>query len=114
MMRGTGGTMVYIKGDPKIFKGILVHPVVLVNDLLGRYSFLPGFYGDRYAVFIGAANKNNVFSLQPQIPGINICRNVNTCQVPDMDRSVGIWQGGCNEVAFEFIHFVIDRLGQGA
>ena len=114
MMRWMGCAMVDIKGDPKIFKGILVHPVVLVNYLLGRDSFLPGFDGNGYAVFIGTANKNNVFSLQPQVPGINICRNVNTCKMPDMDRSVGIWQGGCNEVAFEFFHFVIDRLGQGA
>ena len=97
--------MVDIKGDPKIFKGILVHPVVLVNYLLGRDSFLPGFDGNGYAVFIGTANKNNVFSLQPKVPGINICRDVNTCKMSYMNGSIGIRKGSGNKVAFSLLHF---------
>jgi hypothetical protein len=98
------GAVVNVKGDAKTLEGFLVHPVIMVYDLLGSDPFLPGLDGDGNAVFIGTADKNNVFSLAPQVTGINVCRNVNACQVPYMHRSVGIWQGGCNEMSAGLFH----------
>jgi hypothetical protein len=87
--------------------------MILVDYLLGGDPFLPGFDGNGNTVLIRTAYKNNVFFLQPQVPGINICRDVNTCQVSDVNRSVGIWQGRCNEMAFGILHFCKQSLVMG-
>jgi hypothetical protein len=44
-------------------------------------------------MFVGAADKEDILSRHPQKPHINICRNIDTGKVSDMDRAIGIRKG---------------------
>ena len=75
--------------------------VVAIDDLLGRNALLAGLDGDGHTVFIGAADRNDVAPLQTKVARIDIRRYVNSRQVTDMDRTVGIGERRCNEITFE-------------
>lgn len=61
-------------------------------------------------MFVGAADRNNVFALHPEVPGINVGRNINASKMSDMQRSVGIWQGGGYQVSFKLLHDIDNEL----
>ncbi len=66
--------------------------MVLIDDVLRIYFFLPRLDGDWYPVFIRTTDEQDIFTFQPQVTDINIRRNVYPGQVTDMDRAVGVRQ----------------------
>ena len=82
--------------QPPRFKGITVH------DLLRRHPFLAGLDGDGHAVFVASADRNHVAAPEPQVTGINVRRYVNSRQMADMHRTVGIGKSRGNEITLEF------------
>jgi hypothetical protein len=58
-------------------------------------------------MLITSTNKNNIPFLGPEITGINICRDIGTCQVTDMFQSVGIRECRGNKVSLgEIVHLL--------
>ena len=67
--------------------------MIAVDDILWRDAFLACADGDGHAMFVRTADKEYVFFLQTKITYINVCRDINTGQVTDMHRPVGIGEG---------------------
>src|SRR5258706_10163986 len=60
-------------------------------------------------MLIAAAHKNNILVVQPQVPYINIGRNVCPRQVPDMFWTIGIGKRRRDSISFEVLHSIISR-----
>jgi hypothetical protein len=78
--------------------------MIPVDNLLWRNTLITGFQGNWYAMFVGTAYRNDIFALQPEIPCVNIGRYINSGQVTDVDRSVGIGESGGDQVSFKLLH----------
>jgi hypothetical protein len=58
-------------------------------------------------MFVTATDKNNIPFLGPEVTGINICRDIGTCQMTDMFQPVGVGECRGNEVSFwEIVHLL--------
>ena len=90
--------------------------MVAIHDILRRDAFLLGTKRDGHTVLIGATNHQDLLTLQAEITCVNIGRHINTRQVSDMHRTVGIRQSRCYQCSFKmFLHsvpiFSLDREG---
>ena len=80
--------------------------MIAVYDILWSYSFFLCADSDRYSMFVRTANEEHIFFFQAQIAHVNIGRYVNTCQMADMDRTVGIRQSRCHGRSLEFFFHI--------
>lgn len=87
-------------------EGIFDYSVVLVNDFLRRTSQILGLESDRNAMLVASANEKHVFSLEAEITHIDVCRNINSGEMADVNASVGVWKRGGNEMSLEFLFHV--------
>jgi len=99
MVDGCRSPGIIIEGNPEGFKGGFNHPMVLVYQFFWRNPFFFCLHGDGYPVFITPADKGYFFPPESQVAHINIRRDIDPCQVPDMNRSVGIGKGCCYGIA---------------
>jgi hypothetical protein len=104
MMCGMTGPVIDVKLYPETLKRIFVHLMILIDDLLRGYPFLPCLNGNGDTVFVRSADEYNVLSFQPQVAGINVRRHIDTGQVSDMHRAIGIGKSGSNEISFVIFH----------
>ena len=77
--------------------------VITVHDILRGHSFDLRLNRDRHAMLVATADHDHIFAFQPQIPGINICRDIYSRQVTYMHRAVGIRQSGGYQCTFEIL-----------
>ena len=87
------GTRINIKRDAKVGERLLDQAVIAIDDLLYGDAFLAGTDGDGYTMFVGAANEENFFALETKVADVDVGRNIYSCKVTDMNRSVGVRQG---------------------
>lgn len=52
-------------------------------------------------MFVAAANHYYILALKTQVSRIDVCWHIYTCQMSDMHRTVGIWEGCGDEGTFE-------------
>ena len=64
--------------------------MIAVYYLLYGDTFLLGTDGYWYTMLVATADENNVLLLETEIANIDIGWHVNTCQVTDMNTTVGI------------------------
>ena len=105
-----------IKRDTELLERFLDDVMVAIHDILRRNAFLLGTKRDGHTVLIGATNHQDLLTLQAEITCVNIGRHINTRQVSDMHRTVGIRQSRCYQCSFKmFLHsvpiFSLDREG---
>ena len=81
--------------------------MIAVHHVLRGDAFLLGADGDGHSVFVGAADEDYIFLFQSQVADINVGRNINACQVSDMNRAVGIRQCRGHGGTFEFLDICI-------
>ena len=89
---GTGAPVnveVYTQG----LEASVDYAVIAVNYVLWAAALLACLDGDRHSVLIGAADEQHLASAQTQIAHIDVGRDIHSCQVADVDRPVGVWQG---------------------
>jgi hypothetical protein len=67
--------------------------MIAVHHFLGAATFVAGFQGNGYPMFIGSADGYDIFSPLPHITDIDIGGDVNACQVTQMNGAVCIRQG---------------------
>src|SRR6056297_2785977 len=78
--------------------------MVTVNNVLWRDTFFFCFQGNRYTVFITATNKFHIPAALTEVSYVHIGRYIHTGKVTDMNRSVGIRKGSCNQMSFVIFH----------
>lgn len=64
---------------------------------------LLGADSDWHSVLIAAADEDGVLLFQSEIAGVDVGRNVNACEMPDMHAAVGIGKSGGDGRAFEIL-----------
>jgi hypothetical protein len=88
------GTTVMIERHSKILEGCVDLRVVAIYDFLWVYAFTSCPKHDRDSMFIGAAYKSDVSSEKSLIAAVDIPREIRSSKVADVQRSVGVGQGG--------------------
>ena len=94
---------VNIERDSKLLERLFNNIVITVHDVLRGHPFGLRLNRDRHAMLVATADHDHIFAFQPQIPGINICRDIYSRQVTYMHRAVGIRQSGGNQCTFEIL-----------
>jgi hypothetical protein len=101
MMYLIGSAAVNIERDAKILKRFFNDSVVFVNHLLRSNSFLAGFYGDGYPVFVGTTDKYHILTFGAEVADVNVGRHINTGKMTDVYGAIGIWKSRSYSIAFE-------------
>ena len=96
MMDLGGRTRIDIEAYAEVRKRALDQLVITIDHLLGRDTLLTGADGYRHAVLVRTANEKHLFAFEAQIAGVNVRRNIHSCQVTDMDRTVRIGECCCD------------------
>ena len=104
VMHGRRGARVDVERYAEPFERVLDDIMVFVDDILRSDPFLTGLDRDRNAVFVRPADRDDVLAPEAQVAHVDVRRNVDACEVADMDRSVGVRQGRGDKIAFEFFH----------
>ena len=96
-------TRVYIEWNSKFFEWFFYQGMIAVHHILWSNTFFLCTNGDRYSVFVRASDEKNIFFFQAEIAHVDISRNIYTCQMTNMYRTVCVGQSGCDGGSFEFI-----------
>ena len=99
-------TAIDIEIDSESCKGILYDSVILVHDVLRCAVLLLGLDGDGHAVLIGAADIKHILAPEPEIPDIDIGRDIHAGKMSDVDRAVRIRQRTGYERSFEILFHI--------
>ena len=97
------GSGVYVERNAEFGHRVLDDVVVAIHNVLRSNAFLTGFDGDRHTMFVASADHDDVATLSTEIACIDVGRDVNTCEVADMDGSVSIRESRRYESAFEIL-----------
>jgi hypothetical protein len=79
---------------PDTLKGIPNNGMVAIHQIPGVDPLFAGLQCDSDPVFIRTANQQDILAFGPQIAMINIRRQVTSSQMTNVNRPVGIGQGG--------------------
>ena len=98
-MRVRGRPAVVVEAHPEAFEALLDLRVVAVHDVLRIDTLFAGAEHDRDAVLVGAADVDEVAAAEPLVAAIEVGREVGPGEVAEMERSVGVREGGSDEDA---------------
>ena len=99
MMDGVRGSSVVVKRNAKVIKRRLDHIVIVINEFFWRFPFSFCSNGNRHSVLITSTDKKHILSFHAQVAGINVCWNINTSEMSDMYRTIGVRKCCGNRVA---------------
>ena len=100
-------TAINTKAYSEFLKRFFDEFMVAVADILRSDALFLSADGDRYSVFVGTTDKENITSAKAQIAHIDVGRHINSRQVSDMNTTVGIGQSGRHKGALEVFLFHI-------
>ena len=107
LMRVGSGARIHIKGNTEVGKRILNQVVVAVNDFLHSNTLLFRTNSYGYTVFVRPTDEKHFLALQAKVAHVDVGRHIHTCEVTNMNTSVGIRQGGSNKRSLKIFHIVI-------
>ena len=89
-VRGAGGAAVDVEGHPEAGEGVADDAVVAVDDVLRTDTLLLGLDRHGHAVLVTARDEEHLLALEPEVAGVDVGRDVDPCEVPDVYGAVGI------------------------
>ena len=106
MMRGAGRSAINIEADAKRLERLFDELVVAVAHVLRRDTLFLRTDSDGHTMLIAAANEHHLLFFEAQIAHVNIGRHIDSCQMANVNASVGIGQSRRNGGAFKlrFLH----------
>ena len=110
VMRLTRSATVDIERYAKLFKRLLNHRVVTIDHVLRCDAFLAGTYSNGYTMLVATANEQHILLLQAQVTYVDVGRHIHTCQMTDVNTSVGIRQRRGNGRSLKTFLFHINSL----
>lgn len=75
--------------------------MVTVYDVLRSDPLFFSLDSDGDAMLIATAYKEDIFALKAEIAGIDICGDIDSGEVSDMDGAVGVRESGRDKSSFE-------------
>ena len=103
LMHLRAGTSVNVEIDTEARERVLDNLVILVHNILRRAALLTGLDRDRHTVLVAAAYIEHILSPHPEISDVDIRRHIDTGEMADVDRAVGIRQRTGHKCSFEFL-----------
>ena len=103
LMHLRAGTSVNVEIDTEARERVLDNLVILVHNILRRAALLTGLDRNRHTVFVAAAYIEHILSPHPEISDVDIRRHIDTGEMADVDRAVGIRQRTGHKCSFEFL-----------
>ena len=91
----TGRARVDIERDAKTLKTGFDEFVITIDDFLSSDALFAGTNGYGHSVFVATTDKKDITSLETQIAHVDICRDIDSGEVSDMNRTVGIRESRC-------------------
>ena len=80
--------------------------MVTVYYVLWSNAFFFGTDGDGHSVFIRTSDKDHIFFFQTQVAYVDVSRDIDSCQMADVYRSVGIRQSRSDGCSLEFFFHI--------
>ena len=106
MVQGSTCSVVVVERDAQAREGLFVQGVVLVNDLLRAYAFFFGADRDGCAMLIGTAYPEHVAPHEPQVAHVDICGQVRSGQMAEVQGTIGIRQGRSDHIFLSHVRFL--------
>lgn len=97
---------IYVERDAELLKRVFDNLMVAVDDILGCDTLFFCFNGDRHPMLVGSTDHNHVLALKAQEAGVNVGGDVNTGEVTDVHRAVGVGESSSDKSAFKLIHIL--------
>ena len=94
MVLGGRGAAVVVEADVQPGEGLLHLFVVQIHNLPGRGALFFCTKRDRRTVFIAPTNPKHVLARAAQVPDVDVRREVRTGNVSQVNRAIGVGQGG--------------------
>ena len=102
------GAAIDVEMDAEPLERVLDDAVVAVHDVLRGAALLAGLDGDGHAVLVGAADIQDFPAAHAQVAHIDVCGYIDTGEVADVDRTVGVRQRAGHEGSLElFVHYFV-------
>ena len=99
------GAAIDVERDAELSKRVLDNLVVSVHNILRGDTLLASLDGDGYTMLVAASDEHHILALSTQVTNINVGRNINTRQMSDVDRPVGIRQRRGYGITLEMLVF---------
>ena len=80
--------------------------VVFVHYVLRAAALLAGLDGDGHAVLVASAHIQHILPAQAEIPNVNIGGHIHAGQMPDMHRTIGVWQRTGHKGSLELLFHI--------
>ena len=80
--------------------------VVFVYYVLRAASLLAGLDGYGHAVLVASAHIQHILPAQAEIPNVNIGGHIHAGQMPDMHRTIGVWQRTGHKGSLELLFHI--------
>ena len=77
--------------------------MIAVDDLFRGDALREGTDHDRHSVLVGAGDEDDVASLEPLIPAVQVGGQVGAGEVADVDRTVRVGQRRRHKDTFEML-----------
>jgi hypothetical protein len=79
-----------VKTNPQVLEGPGYLSMVTIDNNLRLYAFLSSTEHDGHTMLVGPANVDNIATFEPEIPDKNVRRQIDTCNVPNVNRPIGV------------------------
>src|SRR5690625_7445811 len=93
-------TVIDIKRHPDLFKSTLDEEMIFIYYLIRRHTSVSCFDRNRSTIFIRSTYIQHIFTHQPQKSNIRISRQIGSCQMPQMQGTIGIRQRRGYHISF--------------
>ena len=87
-----GGSAIDVEIDAQTLETFVNYLVILVNYILWGAALLTGLDCDRHSMLVASADIEHIFSPHPEIADIDVGRDIDACQMSDVNRTVSIGQ----------------------
>ena len=87
-----GGAGIDIEGDAKVLERLFDDVVVAIYHVLRGATLLLGPDGHRHSMLVAAADEEHILTLEAKIAHVDVGWHIDTCQVSDVHRTVGVGQ----------------------
>ena len=94
MVLGRGGAAVVVEADVQPGEGLLHLFVVQIHNFPRRGAFFFCTKRDGCTVFIAPTNPKHVLARAAKVSDVDVRREVRTGNVPQVNRAIGVGQGG--------------------
>ena len=114
MVGRTCGATINVKRNTKLLERVLDHLVITVHNILRGDALLTSTNSDGHAMLVASTDEHHIALLQSQVTYIDVGRYIDTCQVTNMNATIGVRQRrGHRDSLILFLFHIINNVYLG-